>query len=76
MLNSEHRTTGFWSHDPRNSPNTHPGRVSEADDLSILGFLPEQQPVLLQKEDSLPVLPEIELALTVNQVFGWLKMGG
>jgi hypothetical protein len=24
----------------------------------------------------LPVLPEIELALTVNQVFGWLKMGG
>ncbi|MGV0107367.1 hypothetical protein NSTC731_04422 [Nostoc sp. DSM 114167] len=40
------------------------------DDLSILVFLPKQQPVLLQGEDFLPVLPEIELALTVNQVFG------
>ena len=40
--------------------------------------LPEtnQQPVLLQGDDSLPVLPEIELAPTVNQVFVWLKMGG
>jgi hypothetical protein len=27
-------------------------------------------------DDLLPVLPEIELTLTVNQVFGWLKMGG
>jgi len=52
------------------------GWFIDPDDLSILGFLPEQQPVLLQGEDSLPVLPEIELALTVNQVFGWLKMGG
>ncbi|MBR8835552.1 MAG: Uma2 family endonuclease [Stigonema ocellatum SAG 48.90 = DSM 106950] len=52
------------------------GWFIDPDDLSILGFLPEQQPVLLQGEDSLPFLPEIELALTVNQVFGWLKMGG
>ena len=52
------------------------GWFIDPDDLSILVFLPEQQPVLLQGEDSLPVLPEIELALTVNQVFGWLKMGG
>ncbi len=52
------------------------GWFIDPDDLSILVFLPEQQPVLLQREDSLPVLPEIELALTVNQVFGWLKMGG
>lgn len=51
------------------------GWFIDPDDLSILVFLPEQQPVLLQGEDSLPVLPEIELALTVNQVFGWLKMG-
>ncbi len=52
------------------------GWFIDPDDLSILVFLPEQQPVLLQGDDSLPVLPEIELALTVNQVFGWLKMGG
>lgn len=48
----------------------------DPDDLSILVFLPEQQPVLLQGNDPLPVLPEIELVLTVNRVFGWLKMGG
>lgn len=52
------------------------GWFIDPDDLSILGFLPQQQPILLQGEDSLPVLPEIELALSVNQVFGWLKMGG
>ncbi|MBD2411173.1 hypothetical protein FACHB389_21935 [Nostoc calcicola FACHB-389] len=52
------------------------GWFLDPDDLSILVFLPEQQPVLLQGEDFLPVLSEIELAITVNQVFGWLKMGG
>lgn len=50
------------------------GWFIDPDDLSILVFLPGRQPVLLQQDDSLPVLPEIELALTVNQVFGWLKM--
>ncbi|WP_341528172.1 Uma2 family endonuclease [Nostoc sp. UHCC 0302] len=50
------------------------GWFLDPDDLSILVFLPEQQPVLFQGEDFLPVLPEIELALTVNQVFGWLKV--
>lgn len=52
------------------------GWFLDPDDLSILVFFPQQQPVLLQREDSLPVLPEIELTLSVNQVFGWLKMGG
>ncbi|WP_445636566.1 Putative restriction endonuclease domain-containing protein [Nostoc sp. DSM 114161] len=51
------------------------GWFLDPDDLGILVFLPEQQPVLLQGDDFLPVLSEIELALTVNQVFGWLKMG-
>ncbi|MFW9258509.1 Uma2 family endonuclease [Nostoc sp. CALU 546] len=55
---------------------TRLGWFLDPDDFSILVFLPRQQPVLLQGEDFLPVLPEIELALTVNQVFGWLKMGG
>ncbi|MEH2434260.1 MAG: Uma2 family endonuclease [Nostoc sp.] len=52
------------------------GWFLDPNDFSILAFLPEQQPVLLQGEDFLPVLPEIQLALTVNQVFGWFKMGG
>lgn len=52
------------------------GWLIDPDDLSTLVFLPGQQPVLLQGESSLPVLPGIELTLTVNQVFGWLKMGG
>jgi Uma2 family endonuclease len=43
-------------------------------DRSILVFLPGQQPKLLQGSDILPVLEGIELQLTVEQVFGWLKM--
>ncbi|MDZ8068219.1 MAG: Uma2 family endonuclease [Nostoc sp. DedQUE08] len=52
------------------------GWLIDPTDRSILVFRSDQQPVLLQGEDFLPVLPEIQLALTVNQVFGWLKMGG
>ncbi|MFN6567014.1 Uma2 family endonuclease [Dendronalium sp. ChiSLP03b] len=52
------------------------GWFLDPDDLSILVFLPDQQPMLLQGEDSLPTLEEIEIKLTVNQVFGWLKMAG
>ncbi len=55
---------------------SHLGWFIDSSDRSILGFLPDQLPVLLQAEDSLPTLSEIELALTVNQVFSWLKMGG
>ena len=51
------------------------GWLIDLEDRSILGFLPGQQPELLQGGDSLPLLPGIELILTVNQVFGWLKMG-
>lgn len=50
------------------------GWFIDPDNLSILVFLTQQQPVLLQGKDSLPVLSEIELTLTVNQVFSWLKM--
>ncbi|MEQ9239053.1 Uma2 family endonuclease [Coleofasciculus sp. E2-BRE-01] len=50
------------------------GWFIDPDDLSILVFLTQQQPVLLQGEDSLPVLSEIELTVTVTQVFSWLKM--
>lgn len=51
------------------------GWFIEPDDRSVLLFLPGQQPELLQGGDRLLVLEEIELELTVNQVFEWLKMG-
>jgi Uma2 family endonuclease len=50
------------------------GWFVDPDDRSILVFLPGQQPELMQGSDHLLVLEEIELELTVNQVFGWLKM--
>jgi Uma2 family endonuclease len=51
------------------------GWFIDPDDLSVLAFLPNRQPILLQGSESLPVLPEIELTLTIDQLFGWLKMG-
>ncbi|MFE1748450.1 Uma2 family endonuclease [Coleofasciculus sp. H7-2] len=58
------------------------GWFIDPDDHSILVFLPNQPPELLQgsvseallKEVRLPLLEGIELALTVAQVFAWLKM--
>ncbi len=50
------------------------GWFVDPEDLSVLAFIPNQQPLLLQGNDALPVLPEIEFTLTVDQVFGWLKM--
>nr|WP_245595903.1 Uma2 family endonuclease [Gloeobacter kilaueensis] len=50
------------------------GWLVDPDGLSILAFARDRQPVLLRGDEMLPVLPEIELALTANEVFGWLKM--
>lgn len=52
------------------------GWFVDPNDRSILIFLPNQQPDLLQGSDRLPLLAEIELELTADQVFGWLKMDG
>jgi hypothetical protein len=32
------------------------------------------QPILMEKTDILPVLVGVDLKLTVDHVFGWLKM--
>lgn len=53
---------------------TRLGWFLDPDDSSILVFEPEKQPVIFQGENVLILLPEIELRLTPNQVFGWLKM--
>lgn len=51
------------------------GWFVDPDDLSILYLLPQQQPILCKTEQRLPVSPDMELTLTVNQVFSWLRMG-
>jgi Uma2 family endonuclease len=50
------------------------GWFIDPDDFSILGFQPGQQPILYQGNDRLPMLVGVDLELTVEQVFGWLKM--
>jgi len=50
------------------------GWFVDPDDLSILSLRPGQQPALCQNDDPLPMLPELNLNLTGNQVFGWLQM--
>ncbi len=53
---------------------SHLGWFVDPDDLSILYLLPQQQPVLCQGNQRLPIVPNLDLTLTVDQVFGWLKM--
>ncbi|MGI0492456.1 Uma2 family endonuclease [Alkalinema pantanalense CENA528] len=50
------------------------GWLIDPADRSILDFKAGQQPILLRGEDCPSVLPPLSLALTVNQVFSWLKM--
>jgi Uma2 family endonuclease len=50
------------------------GWLLDPDDRSILVFKPNQQPEFFQGQDILPVLNGIQLKLTVEQVFDWLKM--
>lgn len=50
------------------------GWFLDPDDSSILVFVPEQQPRLYLGNEVLPVLEGIPLRLTVEQVYGWLKM--
>jgi Uma2 family endonuclease len=45
--------------------------IDSAED-SILALLPDQRIQLLRGTDLLPMLPGIDLTLTVDQVFGWL----
>ncbi|MGF1538414.1 MAG: Uma2 family endonuclease [Elainellaceae cyanobacterium] len=53
---------------------SHLGWFIDPDDLSILSLRPGQQPALCRNDAPLPMLPELDLSLTGNQVFGWLRM--
>ncbi|MBD2690354.1 Uma2 family endonuclease [Anabaena catenula] len=50
------------------------GWLIDPDDRSILIFQPQKEPELKYGKDDLIVLAGIELELTVEEVFGWLKM--
>lgn len=50
------------------------GWLLDPSDRSILVFKPQQQPELLAGNQPLPVPAEIDLALTAEQIFNWLKM--
>lgn len=49
------------------------GWLLDPDDRSVIIFQPDQQPQLFYN-DRLITLPEIELNLSVEQIFDWLKM--
>jgi Uma2 family endonuclease len=50
------------------------GWLIDPDDRSLIVFQPKQQPELRQEKEDLIVLDGMELTLTVEQVFNWLKM--
>jgi Uma2 family endonuclease len=50
------------------------GWLIDPEDRSILIFRSHQQPELLRGDQQLQILDGIDLQLTVNQLFGWLKM--
>lgn len=51
------------------------GWFIDPDDRSILTFLPDRQPELIQGSERLPILTGFDLELTVDRVFDWLLMG-
>jgi hypothetical protein len=50
------------------------GWLIDPEEESILVVFPEQRVQLLRGTAQLPILREIGLELTVEQVFGWLKL--
>lgn len=49
------------------------GWLIDPEERVILVFRPEQLPIELMGSDVLPVLPELELTLSVDNVFAWLR---
>jgi len=54
---------------------TELGWLIDPEEETVLIVFPEQRVQLLRGDAPLPVLPEIDLKLTVNQLFGWLSFG-
>ena len=50
------------------------GWLIDPDDRSVIAFQPQQQPELFHQADKLVVLEGVDLDLTAEQLFSWLKM--
>lgn len=50
------------------------GWLIDPDDYSVLIFLPGQEPSLVKGNSRLSLLEEIDLELTAEQIFAWLKI--
>ena len=50
------------------------GWLIDPSDRSVLIFQNQQQPKLYRGKDKLISLSDIDLALTANELFGWLKV--
>lgn len=50
------------------------GWLIDPDDYSVLIFLPQQEPSICKGNSQLPVLAGINLELTAEQIFAWLKI--
>lgn len=68
---SQTRVTGNILHCLRNGSRL--GWLLDADERSILVFQPDRLPDLLIGTDELPVLAGINLNLSVDEVFSWLR---
>ncbi len=51
------------------------GWLIDPDDYSVLIFAPQEEPNLCRGSQQLPVLAGIDMMITAEQVFGWLKVG-
>ncbi|MBW4575602.1 MAG: Uma2 family endonuclease [Aphanothece sp. CMT-3BRIN-NPC111] len=69
---SSNRVTGNILHCLKHGSQL--GWLIDPDDRSVLIFLPNQQPELCQGSDRLVVLDNVDLQLTAEQLFCWLRM--
>lgn len=51
------------------------GWMLDPDDYSVLMFTPQQQPEVYRGDRQLPVIAGVQLTLTPQQIFAWLKVG-
>jgi len=50
------------------------GWLVDAEERAVTVFLPGQLPTVLKADETLPMLSALPLALTANEVFGWLQV--
>ncbi|MBW4444034.1 MAG: Uma2 family endonuclease [Plectolyngbya sp. WJT66-NPBG17] len=50
------------------------GWMLDPDDYSVLSFMPQQEPDVYRVDRQLPVIEGVDLNLTTQQLFSWLKI--